>query len=226
MPTMPPPPNLLNADGSASMATALMLSHHAFRRDISRFSKALPGLDPSDSERLTLLRREWQWFRGALHGHHQSEDNGVFPHLRREHPEVAATIDRLTSEHHQIDPLLERGDTAFGEAFDLESARDVSTSLAALLTAHLAVEEAEVVPFLREAKQFPSPSTDQEAAMYAQGFGWASYGIAPDVLTQLDVMLPDALRERMPAARAEFAARFERVWGSGMPAQSTTPIPG
>ncbi len=28
-------PNLLNDDGTASMATMLMLSHHAFRRDIT-----------------------------------------------------------------------------------------------------------------------------------------------------------------------------------------------
>jgi len=34
-------PNLLNDDGTASIATALMSSHHAFRRDLARFAHAL-----------------------------------------------------------------------------------------------------------------------------------------------------------------------------------------
>ena len=38
---MSQPPNLLNDDGTASMATMLLLLHHAFRRDIARFGEAL-----------------------------------------------------------------------------------------------------------------------------------------------------------------------------------------
>ena len=34
-------PNLLNDDGSASMATLLMMSHHAFRRDLGRLLRAV-----------------------------------------------------------------------------------------------------------------------------------------------------------------------------------------
>jgi len=35
------PPNLLNDDGTASMATAFLTSHHGFRRDIRQFAGAL-----------------------------------------------------------------------------------------------------------------------------------------------------------------------------------------
>jgi hypothetical protein len=32
-------------------------------------------------------------FRATLHGHHEAEDNGVFPALASEHPSVRATIE-------------------------------------------------------------------------------------------------------------------------------------
>jgi len=35
------PPNLLNDDGTASMATAFLSSHHGFRRDIRLFAGAV-----------------------------------------------------------------------------------------------------------------------------------------------------------------------------------------
>jgi hypothetical protein len=78
----------LNDDGSASMATALMMSHHAFRRDVARFAKALEALSPSDAERIAALQEEWKNYQRALHGHHHVEDTGVFPGIAAEHPTV------------------------------------------------------------------------------------------------------------------------------------------
>jgi hypothetical protein len=39
------PPRLLNDDGTASVATALLMSHHAFRRDTAQLAAALRRLD-------------------------------------------------------------------------------------------------------------------------------------------------------------------------------------
>src|SRR5687767_11525504 len=104
-------PNLLNDDGSASMATALMMSHHGFRRDLARFAAALdkPSLPASSAEH---LREEWQSFRATLHGHHEAEDHGIFPGMREQGGALAQTIDKLSADHRHIDPLLERGDAA------------------------------------------------------------------------------------------------------------------
>ena len=68
---MTPPPQLLNDDGSASMATGLMMSHHAFRRDLSRLAAALRKTGEA-----APLHQEWQGFRAALHGHHTAEETG------------------------------------------------------------------------------------------------------------------------------------------------------
>jgi hemerythrin-like domain-containing protein len=218
-------PNLLNDDGSASMATMLMMSHHAFRRDLARFGVALEKVAAGDTSAVEALRSEWQNYHGALHGHHMMEDSRVFPHLAGEHASVAPTIARLTEEHHRIDPLLERGDRAFEALPETRAAQAVVTELKALLEPHLATEEAEVVPFLRAAKQFPAPATDAEADLYAQGFAWSTHGIAGEVLERVFSILPESLTSRLPAARTEFERRCERVWGSVRGGSATTPIP-
>ncbi|HEY3496532.1 MAG TPA: hemerythrin domain-containing protein [Polyangiaceae bacterium] len=222
---MPRPPNLLNDDGSASMATALMMSHHAFRRDLARFVRALVGVAQREPAHLEALREQWKFFRNALHGHHESEDTRVFPSLAEEQPSIAPLIKKLTEDHHLIDPLLERGDRAFADLPKTDAAAAVLAELKALLDEHLAEEEAEIVPFLRGAKAFPPPANDVEAELYAQGFAWASNGIATEVLEKLDEMLPEVLRQKLPAARERFNATCESVWGAAGPASSRTPVP-
>src|SRR5262245_24121798 len=97
------------------------------------------------------------------------EDGNIFPGLRAQKPALGATIDKLTEDHHKMDPMLERGDRAFaglpGTAAD---AAAVVADLRALLDTHLALEEAELVPLLRAAKQFPTPANDAEADQFAQ----------------------------------------------------------
>lgn len=223
---MAQPPHLLNEDGTASMATALLMSHHAFRRDIARFGVALAKVASGDGSKIDALREEWTWFRGALHGHHESEDHGVFPSLRNEHVALGPVIDRLSADHKRIDPLLERGDRAFAALPAAADAQAVVAELASLLDAHLATEEAEIVRFLRGAKEFPAPPNDEMLEMYAKGFGWASHGIAAEVLEQLDAMVSAALAAKLPAARAAYHARCERVWDPLVVTASRTSVPG
>ena len=224
MPT--PPPNLLNDDGTASMATAFMSSHHAFRRDLARFKIALGQVAAGDHARVNALREEWQRCHGALHGHHQVEDTGIFPGTKQQHPELAAIIDGLAADHRKIDPILEEGDRVFaGLPATVGAAAEIVAGLSALLAPHLATEETHIIPVLRAAKAFPPPASEAELEMYAQGFAWSSHGIAPDILEKLYTMLSPALVAKLPAARAAFAQRCEQVWGSSAAGASRTPIP-
>jgi hemerythrin-like domain-containing protein len=218
-------PNLLNDDGSVSMATMFMMAHHALRRDLTRFTKALNALTVPDAERVQALQNEWKYYRGALHGHHMMEDERIFPHLSSSQASLAPIIAHLTEEHHRIEPLLERGDRGFEALPDTAEAKAVIAELRTLLEPHLTTEETEVVPFLREARQFPTPSNDEEVELYAQGFAWTSHGVAPEVLECLYAMLPENLTSRLPAARAEFDRRCERAWGSTKAGNTRTPIP-
>jgi hypothetical protein len=220
-----PPPNLLNDDGSASMATAFMMSHHGFRRDIARFGIALGRLAEGDATRAAALQEEWQSYHATLHGHHMMEDGGIFPGLRQD-PALTAIIDQLAADHRRIDPLLTEGDRAFADLpGSTAAAQKVVAELAALLETHLATEEAHVVPTIRGASSFPPPSTPAEEEMYAQGFAWSSHGVAPDILEKVYGMLPDAVAAKIPAARAAFAERCARVWGPTKEGASRTPVP-
>ncbi|HEX2877720.1 MAG TPA: hemerythrin domain-containing protein [Polyangiaceae bacterium] len=222
---MPSPPNLLNDDGSASMATLLMLSHHAFRRDLGRFAKALERVAGGDSSRVDALREEWKNFHAALHGHHHIEDTAMFPGMRAQNAELGRCIDGLAADHRKIDPLLEEGDRAFAQLPQAAGARSIVAELQRLLDPHLATEEAELVPHIRPAKEFPTPPDDAAAEMYAEGFAWSMQGIAPDVLEKVQALLPPILTARLPAARAAFAERCEKVWGTAAAGSARTPIP-
>jgi hypothetical protein len=223
---MPQPPNLLNEDGSASMATMLMLSHHAFRRDMARLMRAVAQMKADDTSHAEAVREEWEKsYRQALHGHHMMEDANIFPDIRSKHPDLASALDKLTAQHHHIDPILEKGDAAFADLAHPESAEAVLAELKTLLDEHLAFEEAEVTPALRDHKTFPVPPDDNMAAMYAQGFAWSMQGIAPEVLEQVQKMLPKIVLAKLTKAQAEFEARSERVWGTYAVGSATTPVP-
>jgi hypothetical protein len=215
-------PQLLNDDGAASIATAIMMSHHGFRRDLGRFAAALEALDPA---RAGAVGGEWKSFRATLHGHHEAEDKGVFPSLASRG--IDATLARLEADHRLIDPLLARGDRAFAELpAAADQAAGIVRELRALLDPHLALEEAEMIPLMRDLKAFPPPANDAEAAMYAEGFAWAMQGVADEVIAKLCLMLPDLLVAKLPAARDAFAARTARVWGEVPTGATRTSVPG
>jgi hypothetical protein len=221
-------PTLLDEAGDASIATAVMMSHHGFRRDIRRFGAALQALAGGGAGNVEALRDEWRSFRATLHGHHEAEDMNVFPMLAREHEALRGTLERLAEDHRRIDPLLEKGDSAFAELPRTSAtAAQIISELGVLLDPHLATEEAEVIPHLRALKGFPPPASEAEAEMLTQGFAWACHGIAPEVLERVYAMLPPDISARLPAARAAFEQRWRRVWGAGAEVgASFTPVPG
>jgi hypothetical protein len=215
------PTNLLNDDGTASMATMIMSSHHAFRRDAACFAKALAGPSPSRA-----LAQEWKRYREGLHHHHTIEDTAMFPDLRGKHPELGAAIDQLDAHHRAIDPLLDAGDRLFAELeTQVPAARDLIATLERLLDEHLEAEERAIIPHMRGDTTFPLPPTDDVIAMYAEGFAWSLAGLAPAVRDQLFVMLPPALVAKIPAARTAFDQRCRDVWGYAHTDTSMTSVP-
>lgn len=223
----PTPPKLLNDDGTASIATMLLLSHHAFRRDITRFIRAIQKVKEGDISHVEALREEWkQNYKQALHGHHTIEDSTIFPDIRNKNPELGVALDTLTEQHHHIDPLLERGDEAFKNLAEKpEEVERVLIELKRLLDEHLTFEEAQITPSLRDSKEFPTPADDTMANMYAQGFAWSMQGIAPNVLDEVRRLLPEVLLSRLSSAQEEFETRSKKVWGEYEIGSAVTPLP-
>jgi Hemerythrin HHE cation binding domain len=207
------------------MATLMMMSHHAFRRDIGRLAGALEQIAKGDGSRVGAVREEWQNYRAALTGHHTVEDTAIFPDLRSKHTELAATLDELEAHHRRMHSLLEAGDRAFESLSDARPAASVVSELSALLDQHLAMEEASAIPHLREAKEFPTPASEAEAEMYAQGFAWSMCGIADEVIERVHEMLPESLKSKLPAALKAFDARCQRAWGTVKTGASRSSVP-
>lgn len=220
------PTQLLNDDGTASMATMIMCSHHAFRRDVACFARALASFDASSVSGAEALRDEWTKFRAGLHGHHTVEDTAIFPDLRSKDPSIAGALDELDAQHRAIDPLLVRGDELFANVVaHVYAARTLIDSLQALLDAHLELEERTMIPHLRGAKEFGAPMTDDMLPIYAEGFAWSAAGIAEDVIAKVFAMLPPALAAKLPAARVAFEQRCRNAWGYAHAGASVTSVP-
>ncbi|MFT3913689.1 MAG: hemerythrin domain-containing protein [Anaeromyxobacteraceae bacterium] len=222
-------PSLLDASGTPSVATMVMMSHLGMRRDLALFARALPALGPADAARGAALAEEWGKFHQTLHGHHTAEDAGLFPMLLSRAPGLAPFITNLSIDHRAIDPVLARGDAAFPRlpAPDARAeAEAVVRELRRLLDAHLAAEEASIIPELRAdtSLEMPIPG-EAELAMYAEGFAWSSQGVADEVLERVFAGLPAPLRERLPAAREAFRARQARAFGAAWEGTSKTAVP-
>jgi alkanesulfonate monooxygenase SsuD/methylene tetrahydromethanopterin reductase-like flavin-dependent oxidoreductase (luciferase family) len=101
--------------------------------------------------------RQNKWTLGAycarycriVTGHHTLEDEGIFPHLRREDPLLRPVVDRLEQEHHVIADVLDRVDRALvavvSEPDGLAKLRDAVDRLTDTMLSHLSYEERELV---------------------------------------------------------------------------------
>jgi hemerythrin-like domain-containing protein len=227
--TMSAAPTLLDETGTPSVATLVMMSHHGMRRDLLLFSRTLAALAEGDAARAAALAEEWKGFRTTLHGHHMAEDAGLFPMLLGRNPGLGQAVTNLSIDHRAIDPLLARGDAIFPRlpaAAARAEAEALVRELGATLSAHLAAEEASVIPHLRADTAFEMPIPGEaELAMYAEGFAWSSEGIADAVLEKVFAGLPEPLRARLPAAREAFRARQVRAFGLSWQGASLTAAP-
>jgi Hemerythrin HHE cation binding domain len=81
----------MNDDLDRPADTAMMrIVHEALRRDLKRARVAIagPGAFPADAQR-TAIAEHLGWMTGFLHRHHESEDEWLYPLVRRRLDRVA-----------------------------------------------------------------------------------------------------------------------------------------
>ncbi|WP_406317775.1 hemerythrin domain-containing protein [Streptosporangium sp. NBC_01639] len=97
-----------------------------------------------------VLRRQCTNFCSLVQGHHTIEDAAIFPALRRIQPELAAVIDRLESEHHELVDHLDALEPALAALPGDDAARAAASAAIDRLTRHLddhlRYEEAHLIP--------------------------------------------------------------------------------
>lgn len=131
---------------AGSFGPTLKAIHDAFRRELTLIRKEIAESGPRLGAQ---LRVNCLTVCQGLHHHHTMEDNGMFPFLDDNHPELADTMARLRREHERIAALLDELQqivTAEG-ADPLELLPEVER-LTEELEQHLSYEEEQLVPIL------------------------------------------------------------------------------
>jgi hypothetical protein len=162
--TPQPAPMLLPGQAAAPSGpadmTMMYVMHHAFRRDLGRFTAAVGATPLEDRATWTALAARWDRFFEILHHHHSAEDDLIWPFLRqRADAGEQRTLQAMEDEHGEIDPLLTSvaegfgtlaGDRAPGDAEDQRAALNVRVAATRdLLARHLAHEETEAIAILQ-----------------------------------------------------------------------------
>lgn len=124
----------------------LVQVHIALRERVEELGDALTAPDLRD------LRAHCLSFCAAVTRHHTAEDDGAFPVLAREHPELRPVLDELARDHVIVSDALDALTRLVGEAGDDEAARSALRtevdSVAALLETHFIYEERKIAAAL------------------------------------------------------------------------------
>ena len=131
--------------------TSDMLAVHQVFREALGSAPELIGA-AADAERVALVGTYYANVLHFLEGHHEGEDLLVWPRLLERCPPDAATVDRISAQHHDVTPALERSQTLVGswvDSADPARGQELSDALASLretLLAHLDEEEQFILP--------------------------------------------------------------------------------
>ncbi|MBB3036367.1 nitroreductase/quinone reductase family protein [Hoyosella altamirensis] len=129
-----------------SWSESLVLVHNAFRRELALIRKEFTEAGPRLGAQ---LRINCLALCQGLHGHHIMEDNGIYPLIDANRPELADAMTRLRAEHSALAKLLEELQAFISRAnADPVAARAEVDRLSAAVEAHLDYEEQQLLPVL------------------------------------------------------------------------------
>ena len=196
------PPAQLTLPGQAHTAegpldmSAMYVMHHAFRRDLEQFERAVRRTPSDDAEVWQALAQRWQQFGMVLHHHHTVEDTSIWPPLLARcgaagDEAARATLTAIKAEHETIDPQLTACATGFA-AMAQDPRAEVRDRLAEDVTAtrdgvdrHLAHEETEALPLVQRYLSVQEWKDSEKAAKKAYGLRQLAF-LVPWAATGLD----------------------------------------
>jgi len=129
--------------------------HAALRRDLDRTAMVLDGTAQVSDGRLRAIGTHAVWLMHLLHDHHTTEDEGLFPVMRRNNPAAADLLDEMETEHAAIAGAVTTLETAgrraeAGEPGAADALRDAVAALRTVLDPHLVHEERDLVPLVAQ----------------------------------------------------------------------------
>jgi hemerythrin-like domain-containing protein len=141
--------NALEAPADTRM---MGIVHAALKRDLLRAREVLAGEPPPSGRQRIALGEHVTWLMQFLHGHHSSEDEGLWPLVRRRNPAAAELLDSLEADHARIAPAADAL-AAAAQAYTSGTADEPRAALVeaidrltAVLFPHLDREVADAMP--------------------------------------------------------------------------------
>ncbi|MXG89226.1 hemerythrin domain-containing protein [Nocardioides flavescens] len=218
-------------DGPCDM-TGMFVMHHAFRRDLPRFTAAARSTPLDDAATWSALRRRWDDFARELHHHHTKEDEAIWPLLLErvdaagDH-EAHAVLTDMEAEHSAIDPLLAQVEQSLADLTSTRPQTEHRDSLARafaglteLLDQHLAHEERAAIPVIQERISAEEWAHLEKTALRASGtpkqmmflLAWAAEGMPDEVLARLLGGAPLPVRVLLKLGRRGYARSNRRAF--------------
>lgn len=145
----------MSMDSNAPADTNMMrIVHNALRRDLRRAREALTHDPAPDERQIGAIAEHLRWMMEFLDAHHRSEDDGLYPLVRRHDPSAAPLLDDMARDHEAVARSIDRLVTAV-QGRDQVDARDsivqAIDDLGELLVPHLEREERYVMPVVSRA---------------------------------------------------------------------------
>ena len=132
--------------------TMMSVVHDALRRDLARTVTALGESPPPDAVRRVAIGGHVVWMMDFLHHHHEGEDRGLWPLVRRRNPDADELLSRMEADHHLLMPLIPKVSQA-GRRYAEDGSEPARAGLLAalaefmpLLLDHLRREEDDAMP--------------------------------------------------------------------------------
>lgn len=174
----------MSTDPHITDTRTMNIVHNALRRDLARAQRALASESPPNDERRAALAGHLDWMMHFLHVHHDGEDRGLWPAVRRLNPDAGPLLDRMDADHRLVAPAITEV-TAAVAAYrsDAGSRHELSRALgrlAEVLIPHLQREEDEAMPVVArtlsqtqldewEERFYLAPKSKQEWAVKPTG---------------------------------------------------------
>jgi iron-sulfur cluster repair protein YtfE (RIC family) len=178
----------------------MVVVHRAFRREFTAVPRLVRAVRAGDTARAGVVTKHAQLMLDALHLHHTSEDELLWPKLLDRCPPDAALVLRMEEQHGQVEHHTERLRTSLArweaEARPAVTEEVASTfeALSEVLLVHLGEEEREILPI---------------AARHVSQAEWnelGQHGIASMTKAQLPLLFGMILEEATPEEAAEMYA--------------------
>ncbi|HZA09631.1 hemerythrin domain-containing protein [Mycobacterium sp.] len=145
----------MTADTQPADTRMMGIVHNALRRDIARAESALTHWPYPDPSQRAAIGKHLVWMMQFLHGHHRTEDDGLYPLVRQRVPQAAQILDAMDADHHALMPAIDKLiDKARCYIEDPSARIELVTALnelAAVMLPHLQREETEMLPVVSAA---------------------------------------------------------------------------